>query len=148
MSAAPTPALCPLCKALGAVGPGPDGALVCARCGWSEHGVAGQQQEPIPTWKLLAPLVVPIALLYGSVALSHDKKGTDTPGSLLCFGLAFLLVGVWSGVNVAVWERTSERYKSAWRPNSIGTPALLAVVFSIAGLVMTAQALLTLLGGG
>jgi hypothetical protein len=100
--------------------------------------------EHIPTWKLLVWLLVPLALLMTSTSLSQNKKGADTPWSLLFFGLGFLAVGVWSGFCAANWHRTSDGFKRAWRPPSSFTAVVLALVFGVAGTGIAIQALLQL----
>jgi hypothetical protein len=141
MTSLPT---CPRCHTPGALEHGAAGASICIRCGWSSVPSSSASPEHIPTWKLLVWLLVPLALLMTSTSLSQNKKGADTPWSLLFFGLGFLAVGVWSGFCAANWHRTSDGFKRAWRPPSALTAVVLAFVFGVAGLGIAIQALLQL----
>ena len=124
---------CPDCRTFGSIGPTATGLEACSRCGWASDGSALGHPVEIPTWKVLVPLVVPVACLWTGSVLNGRKGAITVPSAEVAIGLAFLLVGLWSAWCGVFWYRLSQRFHGWWRPSFAGTPWLLAVVFVLVG---------------
>lgn len=124
----------------------------CSACSWREGErpdpvkLAAMDKGRIPTTVVLLPLAVPMLLNTG-LAVTHGV-GRIEVGTVFTplFGASFLLIGLWSLWVGMIWERTTDGFRSHWRPPSRATPFLIAAAFGGIGLYQLVTGLAALGG--
>jgi hypothetical protein len=130
---------CPRCRAVGIEYVTEEERFECEECDWDES----QQPEtsvvePMPLWKALAPLALPVAVGLWSVASRQEGQLEFEPVMAVApfFGGVWLLWVAWA------WERIPYAIRESCRPPHRATPAILGVVgVAMSGFILLRSAL-------
>ena len=97
--------------------------------------------HPIPTWKILAPLALPVLAFTYLLFAGVLKLGPVLGGWDQFFGgVYFACAGVWMGAVSYLWPRLTPGFREKWRPPSRATPVIMALIFTVVGLGVAAKA--------